>query len=128
MAADDDTAQARSPRPAGLRSAVLAVRLATELAMLAVLVIVGLNSGAGLGVRIALAVLAPVAAAIIWGIGIAPRARRRWPDPWRFAVETVLFLAASAGLAAEGSVVAAVVFAVVAIGIAAAVRVVAPGG
>ncbi len=128
MAADDDTTQARAPRQDGLRAALLAVRFATELALLALLVIVGLNSGAGLGVRIALAVLAPVAAATIWGVGIGPRARRRWPDPWRLAVEIVLFLAASAGLAAEGSVVAAAVFAVVAIGVAAAVRGVAPGG
>ena len=110
--AGSDSAGARGSAESGpdgaLRWAVLAVRLATELALLAVLL--------------------PLAAAVIWGMGIAPRARRRWPDPWRIGVEIVLFLAATAGLAAEGSVVVAVVFAVIAIGIAVAVRAIAPGG
>lgn len=128
MTANDDGARLDSIRSGPLRSVVLAVRFVTELALLAVLAIVGVNVGLGLAGRVALAVLGPVVAAVIWGIGIAPRARRRWPDPWRIAAEIVLFLAAAAGLAAEGSVVAAVVFAVVTIGTAFAVRVVAPGG
>jgi hypothetical protein len=107
--------------------ALLGARFATECALLVVLAIVGANATSGLAARIALAVLLPLAAAAIWGIGIAPRARRRWPDPWRIGAETALFLAAAAGLAAEGSVVAAVAFAVIAIGVAAAVRVVTPG-
>ena len=114
-------------RPGAVRSAVLGARLLTEFALLAVLAVVGANATSGLAVRIALAILLPLAAAAIWGIGIAPQARRRWPDPWRIGAEIVLFLAAAAGLAAEGSVVAAVAFAVITIGIAAAVRVVATG-
>ncbi len=92
------------------------------------LVVVGVNAGPGLAGRIAIAVLAPVLAAVIWGIGIAPKARRRWPDPWRIIAEIVLFLIAAAALVPEGDVLAAVVFAVVCIGTAVAVRVVAPGG
>ncbi len=111
-----------------MRAAVLAVRFGTELALLAVLVIVGVNASTGLAGRIAIAVLAPAAAATIWGIGIAPRARSRWPDPGRIVAEAALFLIAAAALAAEGDVVAAVIFAVVTIGTALAVRVVAPGG
>ena len=95
--------------------------------MLAVLAIVGASAGLGTAADVALAVLAPVAAAVIWGIGIAPRARHRWPDPWRFGAEVVLFLGAAVGLAAEGALAWAIVFAVVAIGVAAAVRAVAPG-
>jgi uncharacterized protein DUF2568 len=110
-----------------LRPVVLGVRFASELALLAVLAIVGAGAGLGTAADVALAVLAPVAAAVIWGIGIAPRARRRWPDPWRLGVEIVLFLAAAAALAAEGDLAWAIVFAVAAIGIAAAVRAVAPG-
>ena len=110
-----------------LRPAVLGVRFLSELALLAVLAILGANAGLGTTADVALAVLAPVAAAVIWGIGIAPRARRRWPDPWRFGAEVVLFLAAAAGLAAEGWLAWAIVFAVAAIGIAAAVRAAAPG-
>ena len=110
-----------------LRSAVLGIRFLSELALLAVLIIVGANAGLGTAADVALAVLAPVAAVVIWGVGIAPRARRRWPDPWRFCVEVVLFLAAAAGLAAEGWLAWAIVFAVATIGVAAAVRVVAAG-
>jgi hypothetical protein len=114
-------------RPGALRSAVLGVRLLTEFALLVILAMVGANATSELAARIALAVLLPLAAAAIWGIGIAPRARRRWPDPWRIGVEIALFIAAAAGLAAEGGVVAAVAFAAITIGIAAAVRVVASG-
>ncbi|HEX9034494.1 MAG TPA: YrdB family protein [Streptosporangiaceae bacterium] len=114
--------------PSPLRATVLAVRFATELALLAALVVVGVNASTGLAGRIALAVLGPVVAGVIWAIGIAPRAQRRWPDPWRMAAEVVLFLAAAAGLAAEGSVVAAAIFAVVTIGTALLTRIASPGG
>jgi len=110
-----------------LRSVVLGIRFLSELALLAVLAIVGANAGLGTAANVVVAVLAPVAAAVIWGIGIAPRARRRWPDPWRFCVEVVLFVAAAAALAAEDWLVWAIVFAVATIGIATAVRAVAPG-
>jgi hypothetical protein len=128
VTADDDIDRANSPRSGVLGGTVLAVRFATELALLAVLVIVALNSGLGLAARIALAVAGPAAVAVVWGIGIAPRARRRWPDPWRIAAEIVLFLAASVALVADTSTVAGIVFGVVTIGTAFAVRVVAPGG
>lgn len=114
--------------PSGCKREPVYCRLSTELALIVVLAIVGANASSGLAARIALAVVLPLAAGVIWGIGIAPRARPRWPDPWRIGVEIVLFLAAAAGLAAEGSVVAATVFAIVAIGTAAAVRAIAPGG
>jgi hypothetical protein len=110
-----------------LRQVVLLIRFLSELALFAVLAILGVNAGLGTAANVAIAVLAPVAAVVIWGIGIAPRARHRWPDPWRLSVEVALFLAATAGLAAEGELAWAVVFAVVTIGIAAAVRAVAPG-
>jgi hypothetical protein len=124
----DSPAERAQSRAGALRWAVLGVRLATEIALIVVLAIVGANATPELAARIALAVLLPLAAAAIWGVGIAPRARHRWPDPWRIGAEIVLFLAAAAGLAAEGSVVAAIVFAVTTIGTAAAVRVGAPGG
>jgi hypothetical protein len=111
-----------------LRSAVLGIRFLSELALLTVLIILGVNAGLGTAANVAIAVLAPVAVVVIWGIGIAPRARRRWPDPWRFCAEVVLFLAATAGLAAEGWLAWAIVFPLATVGIAAAVRAVAPGG
>jgi len=110
-----------------LKSALLAIRLASEIALLAVLAIVGAGAGFGTAADVTLALLCPIAAAVVWGIGIAPRARRRWPDPWRLVAETVLFGAAAAGLAVEGALAWAVIFAVSSIGIAAAVRVWAAG-
>ena len=75
-----------------------------------------------------LAVAAPVLAMIIWGLWLAPRARRRLRDPLRLTVELVLFAVAAVALAVTGPVVAALVFAVIAIGVALLLRVVAPGG
>jgi hypothetical protein len=128
VSADDDGNHHDPDRSGAARPVVLAVRFATELALLAVLVVVGVNASAVLAWRIAVAVAGPVLAATIWGIGIAPRAHRRWPDPWRIAAEIALFLIAAAALAVEGDAVAAAVFAVITIGTAFAVRVVAPGG
>ena len=111
------------------QGALLTVRFLTELAWLAVLaVVVARFHGGLLGVRIGLAVLAVVAAAAIWGLAIAPRARRRLPDPWRLILEIVLFGLATAGLVLQHDLIAAVIFAVVAIGVAALTRKIAPGG
>jgi hypothetical protein len=110
------------------KTAVLAIRFATELALLAVLVMLGLNAGIGLAGRVALAVGGPVVAAVLWGIAIAPQARRRLADPLRLVAEVALFGAAAVGLGVEGSVIGAVIFAVVTIGVAVLVRVVASGG
>ena len=110
------------------KTAVLTIRFLTELALLVVLVILGVQAGTPVAARIVLAVGGPVVAAVIWGIGIAPRARRRWPDPWRLAVEIALFGAAAVGLGIEGSAIWAAIFAVVTIAVAVLVRVVTPGG
>ena len=110
------------------KTVLLTLRFITELALLAVLVIVGAEAGVSSAGRIALAVGSPVVAAAIWGVAIGPRARRRLPDPGRLAVEVVLFGAAAVGLAIEGSVIGAVIFAVVTIGVGVLVRVVTPEG
>ena len=110
------------------KTAVLTIRFLTELALLAVLVILGVRADLAVAAKIAVAAGSPVVAGVIWGIGIAPQARRRWPDPWRLAVEVVLFGAAAAGLGIEGSAIWAAIFAVVTIGVAVLTRVVAPGG
>jgi hypothetical protein len=70
-----------------------------------------------------LAVVFPLLVAAVWGAGIAPRARRRWPDPARFAAELVVFAAATAAFVAVGHTAVAVVFAVLAVVTAALVRV-----
>jgi Protein of unknown function (DUF2568) len=100
----------------------------TELGLVAVLAWAGARASLPLAGRIVLAVAAPVLAMIIWGLWLAPRARRRLRDPLRLTVELVLFAVAAAALAVTGPVVAALVFAVIAIGVALLLRVVAPGG
>ncbi|HET7018748.1 MAG TPA: YrdB family protein [Streptosporangiaceae bacterium] len=108
---------------------LLTVRFLTELALLAVLAVVMVRiHGLLLGVRIGLAVLAVVATATIWGLWIAPKARRRLPDPWRLILEIVLFGLATAGLVVQHDLIAAVVFAVATIGVASLMRKIAPGG
>ena len=64
----------------------------------------------------------PVAGAAIWGLFIAPRARRRLREPVRFLVEFVLFAATGVLLGLVGWVVWGIALAVVGIGAAALTR------
>lgn len=106
---------------------MLTVRFLVELATLAALAVAGASASAGLGWRIVLAIGGPGLLALIWGLVMAPRARRRLADPARLIVEIMLFLAAAAALALVGDAVAAVVYAVIAVGAAAVTRVLTPG-
>ncbi len=126
MTADDR--QAGSGAAGAARAVVLALRFASELALVAVLALAGAGASTGLAGRIGLAIAGPVAAMTIWGLLVAPRARRRLPDPARLAVETVLFAASSAALALTGHALPAAVFAACAVGIAVLVRLTARGG
>jgi hypothetical protein len=80
----------------------LAARFALELCMLAALGYVGFQVGDGLAAEIGLAVALPLAAAVVWGAAIAPKARRRAPDPGRAVLELMVFAAAAIGLVATG--------------------------
>ncbi len=70
--------------------------------MLAALAVWGFRVADPMWLRIALGIGAPVAAGIVWGAFIAPRARRRLNDPARLALELVLFGMAAVALAAAG--------------------------
>ena len=109
------------------QSLLLTVRFLSELALVAVLVWAGVAANLPLAGRIVIAVVAPVLAMVIWGLWMAPRARRRLRDPLRLIAELVLFAVAAAALAAGGPVLAAVVLAVIAMGVAVLLRLVAPG-
>jgi hypothetical protein len=61
-------------------------------------------------VNVVLAVVAPVAAAVVWGLFVSPRARFPLSLPWWVAVQVVLFGAAVAGLLATDNVVLGAVF------------------
>jgi Protein of unknown function (DUF2568) len=64
----------------------------------------------GYGVSYALMVLAPVAAAVLWGAFVAPKARWHPGDPWRLLLELAVFGSGVAALAATGKGMLAVVF------------------
>src|SRR3954452_7605975 len=108
-----------TPRLSGFPGVVLMVRFLTELALLAGLAVAGARLGGGVLLAIVDAVLLPAAAAALWGLFVAPRARRRLPEPARFLLEFVLFAVTGVVLALVGWLVAGIVVAVAGIGFAA---------
>jgi hypothetical protein len=82
----------------------LGLRFVLELCMLVALGIWGFSENIVLGVA------APLAAAVVWGLWIAPKATRRLRDPGRLVAELVLFGAAGVALTAAGHPLAAAVF------------------
>ncbi|MFF1614641.1 YrdB family protein [Amycolatopsis sp. NPDC058278] len=117
-----------TPRLSGFPGVVLTVRFLTELALLGGLALAGSQLGGGVVLAIVDAVLLPVAAAALWGLFVAPRARRRLPEPARFLLEFALFAVTGVVLALVGWLVVGIVVAVAGIGIAALTRVVAKDG
>ena len=98
-----------------MKAANLALRFLLEFAALAAVAIWGAHTGSTTVVRIVLAVAAPLAVAVVWGIWLAPRARRRLADPARMVVELVILVLAVAALAASGYPLLAAGFALVAL-------------
>jgi hypothetical protein len=95
-----------------LKTANLGVRFLLELAALAALAYWGSQTGP-LAVSIVLAIAAPLAGAVLWGIFAAPKSLHRLRGARRLIVEIPFFGAAAAGLAATGQWVLAAIFAVV---------------
>ncbi len=83
-------------------------RFVLELCMLAALGYGGFESASG-QVAYVLAIALPLAAAVVWGMFIAPKARRPTVDPIRIVLEACLFAAAGAALLAAGQARLAVV-------------------
>ena len=100
-----------------MSSVNLALRFACELAALAAV------AWCGWEINPVLAVVFPLAVAAVWGLWIAPKARRRLADPARFALELVVFAAATAALLSVGQVLLAMIVAVAAVATGALVRV-----
>ncbi|MGW3962199.1 YrdB family protein [Amycolatopsis sp. NPDC005003] len=117
-----------TPRLSGFAGVVLTVRFLTELALLGGLALAGTQLGSGVALAVVDAVLLPVAAAALWGLFVAPRARRRLPEPARFLLEFALFAVAGVALALVGWLVVGLVVAIAGIGVAALTRVVAKDG
>jgi hypothetical protein len=87
-----------------MKEANLAVRFLLELCLLAAL------AYAGLQVNIVLALFAPLGAAAVWGLFVAPKARFPLSRPLWVGVQVVLFGAAVAGLVASGQGVLGSIF------------------
>ena len=120
-------ANERPPWPAGIVPAVLALRLATEVALLAALAWAAAALVLRAPLKILLAVLAAVAGAAVWGTWVAPASARRLHDPARLGVELALFAAGAGALAAVDDAPAAAALAVAGAGLAVAVRLLPPG-
>jgi hypothetical protein len=83
-------------------SSNLALRFGLELGALAALGYSGLQTDKGAVLRIALGIGAPVLAAVLWSVFVAPAAQSRLPDPWRLIPEFAVFGSAAAGLVLAG--------------------------
>jgi hypothetical protein len=101
---------------------VLALRLVTELALVAGAAWAASTRPRNVLVAVALGVVAALAVAAVWSLAIAPASRRRLADPLRLAVEIALFVAVAIGLAAVGHLPAAAVLALLGVGTAVGVR------
>jgi hypothetical protein len=120
VTAPEPGTDARRARP--LVGAVLALRVVTELALVAGAAWAASTRPRVVPVAIALGIVAALAVAMVWGIWIAPASRRRLPDPFRLGLEVLLFVVVAAGLLRVGHAPAAGVLAVAGVVTAVAVR------
>lgn len=85
-----------------LKAIAASSRFAVEIAALAGYAYAGFHVGGPSALRLALAVGAPVAAALAGGVLVAPAAKKRLRDPGRFLVEHLLLGAAATALVLVG--------------------------
>jgi len=88
----------------------LALRFTLELCALAALAFWGAHVDASRAAALALAILAPLLAAVAWGLFVSPKARIRAPKLMRLGVELAVFLAATGSLVAAGEAEWAIAF------------------
>jgi Protein of unknown function (DUF2568) len=97
-----------------VRAATLTLRFLLELGLLAALAFWGFTVGDGV-TSIVLGIGAPLLAAVIWSLFVAPKARYPVGLPVRVLIELVLFGAAAGALAAAGQPALGLAFAVLAV-------------
>jgi hypothetical protein len=85
-----------------LRAFAQALRFLLELCALAALGSWGWQAGQTLPMRLGLGIGVPLAAAIVWGLFVAPKARLAVPSAVRLIIEVAFFGLATLGLAAIG--------------------------
>lgn len=97
--------------------AILLFAFLSEIAMLGTLVSAGLALVSSAVARVALAVLLPLAAAVVWGVWLAPASRRRLRGPALLTAKILLFCLTAIVAALSGQRMWAVAFAVTAIAV-----------
>jgi hypothetical protein len=98
-----------------VRATNLVLRFALELATLGILAHWGATRGGATWQRAALALGAPAAVALFWGLVIAPRAPARLPELGKAVLALAVFALAVAALASRGHRELAAGFAAVAV-------------
>ena len=96
-----------------LKNINLALAFLLELCMLAALSYWGFTLDQGMAVRVGAGLGAPILAAVVWGIWMAPKAARPLPEPWHILLELVIFGLAIAALYAAGRPRLALIFGIV---------------
>jgi len=99
---DPDFSPAPEGRAAEVRGVALVVRFALELALFFAVGWCAWTAAGDHWWRWLLAVAAPVAAGVMWGSWLSPRAPHRPPEPVRVLIEAVLFLGVGGWLWALG--------------------------
>ena len=100
---------------ATLRVINLAVRFLLELAALAAFAYWAARLDASRGVRILLAILAPLVVAAFWGLLVSPKARFSTGRAGQVGLGLMVFLAAAAALFVRGQSVLGIAFACIAV-------------
>ncbi|EYT90846.1 hypothetical protein ThrDRAFT_03494 [Frankia casuarinae] len=104
-----------TPRSGVVGGSIMFLAFLSELAMLGTLAGAGLDLASSAVAGVALAVLLPLMAAVVWGVWLAPASRRRLRGPALLMVKILLFCLTAIATALAGHRVWAVVFAVTAI-------------
>ncbi len=96
--------------PELIRGANLLLRFLVELCALGALGYWGFKTGSGLVAKIGIGIGAPLVAAVVWGVFVAPRAPVQLPWSLTLVLQVLIFGSAAAGLVATGHRSLAVVF------------------
>ena len=99
--------------PELVKGANLALRFLLELCALVALGYWGFATASGAMAKVALGIGAPLVAAVVWGVFVAPRAPVGLPGVVVLLLQVLVFGSAAAGLVATGHRTLALVFAVV---------------
>ena len=110
------------PHMSPLLALNLGLRFCLELGALAALGWWGSQAGSNTALHVVLAIAAPLAAAVVWGLFVAPKARVKVSEETRLAIELAVFFAATAALAAAWRVWPAIGLAGIAVANSAVVR------